>query len=238
MAIEQYIALYTFQSVTTRDKTMNKYAITLATLALAAGSAQAASVSFTDTLGASYSQFNGFESIGTAFPVGSTYTEDGISVNQVHMGQYGIFTRYTGNGAHTGRYSWYPNGGDNGYTRITEQSGVDFSAVSLKTGNGGGGTSTFSLNYELRNNGLTVLSGSAQQSAMPFVVSFTGGGFDEVLLSATYGSGNGVTSGAFQGLAIDDIKVNPVPEPETYAMLLAGLGVMGAMARRRKAKQA
>ncbi len=30
----------------------------------------------------------------------------------------------------------------------------------------------------------------------------------------------------------------PVPEPETYAMLLAGLGVMGAVARRRKQKSA
>jgi hypothetical protein len=30
----------------------------------------------------------------------------------------------------------------------------------------------------------------------------------------------------------------PVPEPETYAMLLAGLGLMGAIARRRKALQA
>lgn len=28
----------------------------------------------------------------------------------------------------------------------------------------------------------------------------------------------------------------PVPEPETYAMLLAGLGLMGAIARRRKSK--
>lgn len=34
------------------------------------------------------------------------------------------------------------------------------------------------------------------------------------------------------------ISVTSVPEPETYAMLLAGLGVMGAVARRRKAPQA
>lgn len=33
-----------------------------------------------------------------------------------------------------------------------------------------------------------------------------------------------------------DYSVTAVPEPETYAMLLAGLGVMGAVARRRKAK--
>jgi hypothetical protein len=28
----------------------------------------------------------------------------------------------------------------------------------------------------------------------------------------------------------------PVPEPESYAMLLAGLGLMGTIARRRKTK--
>ncbi len=42
---------------------------------------------------------------------------------------------------------------------------------------------------------------------------------------------------------LDDISLNsanisPVPEPETYAMLLAGLGLMGGMARRRKQKLA
>ena len=30
----------------------------------------------------------------------------------------------------------------------------------------------------------------------------------------------------------------PVPEPETYAMLLAGLGLVGFMARRRNAQRA
>jgi type III secretory pathway component EscS len=32
--------------------------------------------------------------------------------------------------------------------------------------------------------------------------------------------------------------LTPVPEPETYAMLLAGLGMIGAMVRRRKASKA
>jgi hypothetical protein len=31
------------------------------------------------------------------------------------------------------------------------------------------------------------------------------------------------------------LALNPVPEPETYGMMLAGLGVLGFMARRRKA---
>lgn len=34
------------------------------------------------------------------------------------------------------------------------------------------------------------------------------------------------------------VSVTAVPEPETYAMMLAGLGLIGAIARRRKAKQA
>ena len=37
-------------------------------------------------------------------------------------------------------------------------------------------------------------------------------------------------------VAMDDfLYAAPVPEPETYAMLLAGLGLIGAMSRRRKA---
>jgi hypothetical protein len=34
------------------------------------------------------------------------------------------------------------------------------------------------------------------------------------------------------------VMLAPVPEPETYGMMLGGLGVLGFLARRRKAKQA
>ncbi|OYY95521.1 MAG: hypothetical protein B7Y41_03195 [Hydrogenophilales bacterium 28-61-23] len=35
------------------------------------------------------------------------------------------------------------------------------------------------------------------------------------------------------GIALDDIRVAAVPEPETYALMLAGLGLVGFVARRR-----
>jgi len=52
---------------------------------------------------------------------------------------------------------------------------------------------------------------------------------------------SGVVSFGFQnqggnniGALLDNVTVAAVPEPDTYAMLLAGLGLMGYVARRRK----
>jgi len=46
-----------------------------------------------------------------------------------------------------------------------------------------------------------------------------------------------MTRGA-AGPALDNISVSAVPEPETYALMLAGLGLMGTMARRRQLRKA
>jgi len=40
------------------------------------------------------------------------------------------------------------------------------------------------------------------------------------------------------GASLDNVSVTAVPEVETYAMMLAGLGLIGTIARRRKAKAA
>ena len=42
---------------------------------------------------------------------------------------------------------------------------------------------------------------------------------------------------AFSGITVDGVPVDPspaIPEPKTYAMMLAGLGLLGFMARRKK----
>lgn len=44
----------------------------------------------------------------------------------------------------------------------------------------------------------------------------------------------GVTTGTKGGAYSVALYAEPVPEPETYAMMLAGLGLMGFVARRRK----
>jgi hypothetical protein len=44
----------------------------------------------------------------------------------------------------------------------------------------------------------------------------------------------GNATGSLGGFYSITSTVTPVPEPETYAMLLAGLGVVGSLYRRRK----
>ena len=70
---------------------------------------------------------------------------------------------------------------------------------------------------------------------------FTGSEFNGVLqLQGSFTSMNIAVgqSEFWHGFNVGSASVSAVPEPETYAMMLAGLGLMGAIARRRKAKQA
>lgn len=61
----------------------------------------------------------------------------------------------------------------------------------------------------------------------PTLATFNWVGVTKVVVSDANKTGQSV---------VDNITVAAVPEPETYAMLLAGLGMVGAVARRRKQK--
>jgi len=110
----------------------------------------------------------------------------------------------------------------------TADTGLDISGLSLYRvggGSGTGGTAGDTL----------VSSGSSLQSGEVDVWTLSS---DNLAAGDYYVlvSGNLVsdTSASFGG-AVMLAPTAPVPEPETYGMMLAGLGVLGVLARRRKA---
>ena len=62
-------------------------------------------------------------------------------------------------------------------------------------------------------------------------------GFADDSISLAYDIGT-IAAGTSASVGYEYVfSTTPVPEPETYAMLLAGLGLMGFIARRRRIKQ-
>lgn len=60
-------------------------------------------------------------------------------------------------------------------------------------------------------------------------------GFSDLRVTAINNLGQLTGSGIVNG-TVRAFLLSPVPEPETYALMLAGLGLLGGVARRRKAK--
>ena len=92
----------------------------------------------------------------------------------------------------------------------------------------------------------STFNATATYSDAPTLALFSGVGLAHLGLDATTASSVVGTSGNTSSLVLPSFdsyaKVTytytaaPVPEPETYAMLLAGLGLVGFAARKRKAK--
>jgi choice-of-anchor C domain-containing protein len=97
----------------------------------------------------------------------------------------------------------------------------------LSANMGGGDSKALFVSF----NGGAATSFTGSGTISPYSLSFVGTGSPTTLLFASAATGN-------SGAVLDNVSVAAVPEPESYAMLLAGLGLMGAIARRRNKKQA
>ena len=185
--------------------------------------------------------FNGFEGIGPhaggsgAPPWTGPYTEGGITVQSIGGDQ--VVTTYQ----HEGLYSWYDGSGQNQYTdfRMADSGMMDefqFDATTLFLKPTGVYPPFY---YQLLRQGTVVATGSAGALCDTTNVcfktyGFRGGLFDEVRLQTNLfdGTFNAGRVGA-NTMLFDNIYAREVPEPTTWAMMLAGFGIVGCAMRRR-----
>ena len=170
----------------------------------------------------------------------------------------GLDPAFTYSGVSTLTVPESPGSGYDNVAAFSGSSGVAFNPFAVSPSSfmiAGGPTTTFTLNsfviagawgtqtllIEGLNDGSVLDTSSLGVS--PAAQTFNAGwsGIDE--LRITIGSDfvqNGDLGGTGQHWALDNLTYNaaPIPEPETYAMLLAGLGLLGFVARRRKQQAA
>lgn len=79
----------------------------------------------------------------------------------------------------------------------------------------------------------SVTDGTVSVTGLSFS-SGTGNNAESQVYTFSDASGFSALTFASRGIAFELAAVAPVPEPETYALLLAGLGAVGFVARRRK----
>jgi hypothetical protein len=166
----------------------------------------------------------------------STWSQDGVRVRQI-AGDGAI---WLGSGFGNGNRSWYPDGGDDGWTRITLDSGNNFDAVSF-FGGSGWITPPQTLYFELADDDVVVLSGTLGATFFGSWFGFAGGDFDEVRIRASQGfvtglldcpSGGPGPNNGCNAAWLDDIRVGaadittPVPVPSTLGLLVFALAFL------------
>lgn len=169
-----------------------------------------------------------------ASSVSSPQIIDGFVFTQVNGDINNIYTNHDP-GGQTGGRSWYPDGGDFGYTEISHTNGNKSSEFAAFVGSGFSGAPMF-LAYEVVNNGGViasgVLSGHTRSYSWFSISGDSGEQFDTIRFRDSYTSVMTVTDGTNNALSIDQVSISIVPEPSSTALL--GLGGIALMLRRRR----
>ncbi len=170
---------------------------------------------------------------------------EGSSPMGLNNGSYYYNNAATGGIAPTGTYGGYQPAdmlqvsNPSFFTLTFSQAIVNPYIALVSVGQGG-----VPVTYTFGSNVSVLSSGSNYWGYSGYTVAgnaFTGKEFNGVLqLQGSFTSMNIAVDQAeyWHGFNVGSAAVSAVPEPESYALMLAGLGLMGAIARRRKAKQA
>jgi hypothetical protein len=180
---------------------------------------------------------NDFE-LAPAF-LANTWAQQGVRAVQA-FGDPGLGQMWMASGFGNGNRSWFPDGGDNGFTRIWLDTHEPFDGIAFFGGSGWLSPEQ-TMYYELALDNVVVLSGSLPATFFGSWFGFAGGDFDEVRIRASQGNVNGLfdcPSGGIGGNCnfawLDDIRVGAavVPVPSTAWLVLPAL-LAAAGARRR-----
>ncbi len=167
------------------------------------------------------------------------YVENGLSFSRTNLSFDNNTCGFAGcGGAFPANFSGnYMYGvGTGGFFTMSAASGTAFKGLEFVAGSGFGNGTNVNFVWQTFSAGVMTGSGSGT-TATGTVLGFSdAAGFDQ--LNWTESSGSTDLTGSLNAPAFDSVRVeltSAVPEPESFAMLLAGLGLLGLMARRRKA---
>jgi hypothetical protein len=189
--------------------------LAIAATLLCASAAQATTI-FSDNFDADVLDLN-----STVFAGGWTVSGGG-TVDTIGPGLYDVFP---GNG------HYIDLDGSNGATglfskALTATAGMTYTATFQLAGNHRGyADDTVAVNFGSASGSYVLSSGDAFGT---FSLSFTAASSGPFSLSFKNSGGD------YVGGLLDNVTITAVPEPTTYGMLLAGLGLVGAAARRRR----